>query len=291
VRETWWLVFPKYIASSANEEFLGRARGPFLNPIANGIVLCTCLCAAVTWWPRLNRPGRLALMLTLGILLIGIACTLTRSVWLGCAAGLFVILALSMPRNFRYAFVGATALLAGIVMLTGWDRFHAFKRDRDVSAHEMAESAQLRPILAVVAWNMFQDRPLLGCGFGQYERASIHYLADRSSGLPLEKARPYVQHNTFLALLTEIGFIGAGLFVLLLCLWGREAWQLWRSAAAPPWARQAGLLFLAVLAIYLTNAMFHDVTLMPMATMLLFTMAGVTTSLKARHVRQFADSR
>ena len=84
---------------------------------------------------------------------------------------------------------------------------------------------------------------------------------------------------------------GAGLFVLLLCLWGREAWQLWRSAAAPPWARQAGLLFLAVLAIYLPNAMFHDVTLMPMATMLLFTLAGVTTSLKARHVRQFADSR
>ena len=42
----WWLVFPKYIATTATQadaEFVGRGRGPLLNPIANGILLAICL--------------------------------------------------------------------------------------------------------------------------------------------------------------------------------------------------------------------------------------------------------
>ena len=35
----WWdFVFPRYIGSSDYQEFLGRGRGPFLNPAAGGIV-------------------------------------------------------------------------------------------------------------------------------------------------------------------------------------------------------------------------------------------------------------
>jgi len=40
-----WLVFPPYILSPEYPEFLGRARGPFLTPIGNGIFLGTCLAA------------------------------------------------------------------------------------------------------------------------------------------------------------------------------------------------------------------------------------------------------
>jgi hypothetical protein len=61
---------------------------------------------------------------------------------------------------------------------------------------------------------MFKDRPIFGCGFDQYTREKMPYLADRTSDLPLEKAKPYVQHNAFLGLLVETGFIGAGLFMV-----------------------------------------------------------------------------
>jgi hypothetical protein len=285
VRGAWGVVFPRYIVSAAHTEFLGRARGPFLNPVANGIVICTCLCALLMWWPRLGRGGQAVLVGVAGLLLCGAYATLTRSVWIGAAGSLLLFLALSLPRQVRYACVGAVALVSVEAVAANWERFLAFKRDREISAAEVAESAKLRPILAVVAKNMFYDRPLLGCGLGQYDRAMVHYLADRSTGLPLEKARGYVQHNAFLSLLTEVGLIGVALFTLLLLLWGHDAWRRWNDERAPLWARQMGLLLMAMLASYLPNAMFHDTTLMPSVTMLLCLLAGMVQSARVSGFR------
>jgi O-antigen ligase len=290
VRQAWSFVFPEYIASpTLHREWFGRGRGPYLNPTANGLVLSVALCAALLLWPRLNRAGRLFLVAAIPVYLAGLYCTLTRSVWMGAAAGVLVVLTLSLPRSWRYGFVGASLLAVVIVSAASWERMMAFQRDRGISAQEVAESARLRPILATVAWKMFCDRPLLGCGFGQYDRAMVHYLHDRSWDLPLEKARRYVQHNTFLALLTEIGVIGMGLFALLLGLWAHDAWRLWNDPGVSRSAQQAGLLFLAALACYLPNAMFHDTTLAPMVTMLMCTLAGMVQGLVANagHVEGF----
>src|SRR6185312_4052922 len=98
--------------------------------------------------------------------------------------------------------------------------------------------------MARVAWNMFIARPLLGCGVAQYPTQAIYYLNDRTTDLPLEKARIFIQHNVFLALLTETGLVGMGLFTLMLCFWTRDAWRLWQNRHAPLWVRQQGLLFL-----------------------------------------------
>ncbi len=57
------LVFPQYIASPDVPEFLGRARGPLLNPAGNGILLGLGLAATLLWWPRLGRVGRAGLVL------------------------------------------------------------------------------------------------------------------------------------------------------------------------------------------------------------------------------------
>ena len=46
------LVFPKYILTSEFTEFLGRGRGPFLNPVTNGIFMAVCICCTLMWWPR-----------------------------------------------------------------------------------------------------------------------------------------------------------------------------------------------------------------------------------------------
>jgi O-antigen ligase len=218
----------------------------------------------------------------IGLELVGMYYTLTRSVWMGGALALLVVVGLTLPGAWRMPVIG-TAVLAGVIGLaTSWEHWVAFKRDKELSAAEMAESAKLRPILAVVAWNMFLDRPLFGCGFGQYPPESKSYLADRTTELPLEKVRKYVQHNTFLGLLTETGLVGLGLFVLVLVLWSRDAWLLWRTEQAPLWERQCGLLFMALMAVYLPNAMLHNVSLIPMVNMLLFFVAGLTSGLAAR---------
>ncbi len=165
----WWAaVFPRYIASAQFEEFLGRGRGPFLNPVANGIVQGVGLCAALLWWPRLDRRGQLVLLALLPLYAWGIYSTLTRSVWMGAALGVLVVLALTLPRVWRGAVLAGAVMAGLLVVVVGWESLLTFKRDKDLDAELTAESAKLRPILATVAWHMFLDRPLVGCGFGQY---------------------------------------------------------------------------------------------------------------------------
>jgi len=275
----WAFVVPRYIASPEVHEFFGRGRGPFLNPVANGMVQSLGLCAALMAWPHLSRPLKLLLVAALPLFAWGIYSTLTRSVWMGTGLGLLIVIGLSTPRDWRLAVLGTAVMISAVTVADSWQQFVAFKRDRDVSVEDVAESAKLRPILAAIAWHMFLDRPIFGCGYGQYIQESPAYLADRTADLPLEKARPYVQHNVFLALVTETGLVGMGLFVALLASWTSIAWRLWRCQSAALWVRQMGLMFLAFVGIYLPNAMFHDVSIIPMVNMLLFFLGAAVTAL------------
>jgi len=293
----WALVFPKYVASPAFPAFFGRGRGPLLNPVGCGLLQGLCLCAGLCWWPNLGRWGRILLVgALLPVGLWGIYSTLTRSVWMGGALGLLVLFGLTVPRNWRAASL-TVALLAGFVgTMANWESLLTYKRDKELSAELTAESARLRPYLAMVAWQMFLDRPLLGCGYGQYTMEYGPYLVDRSIDMPLEKVRPFIQHNVFLALLTETGLVGMGLFIALLAFWARDAWRLWRSPQASPWARRCGLLFLALLGNYLPNAMFHELSLVATVNMFLFFMAGLAGRLApeacvAPAVRQRSEAR
>ncbi|MBP89109.1 MAG: hypothetical protein CMJ64_20730 [Planctomycetaceae bacterium] len=107
----------------------------------------------------------------------------------------------------------------------------------------------------------------------------MNHLDDWTGELPLELARPYVQHNVFLALLTQTGLVGLGLWLMTLGLWAHNAWQLWTSKHAPLWARQHGLVLLALLIVYCVNGMFHDIGIITMVNMLLFLVAGVCQGL------------
>ncbi len=282
VYQLWWAVFPKYIASTEFAEFYGRARGPLLNPTGNGLLLGTCLVGTLLLWPRANRAGKAGLVLLASLICLGIYCTLTRSVWMGAGAGLLIYLALTLPRAWRKPVLIGSLTLVAAVGITQWERLLVFKRDKALSAQEAAESVKLRPILAMVAWNMFLDRPLDGCGFGQYRNECIYYLRDRSTDLPLEKARRFHQHNVVLCLLVETGLIGAGLFLLVLLLWTRDAWLTWRSPHTPEWVRPQAVLLFVVMINYVTSGMFQDTSIVSMANMVLFFMAGVTSGLKPR---------
>ena len=281
--EASWLVFPKYIVTSATEKtawYVGRGRGPLLNPIGNGVLLAVCLGSALLWWPRLRRPGQLMLLAATLLFVAAIYCSLTRSVWIGGIVTLALVAGLVLPWCWRGPLLVGGLLVAVAVGVTQWDNILAFKRDKGLSAAETAGSAKIRPILTLIAWDMFLDRPLFGCGYVQYKTESRNYTSDRSTDFPLELGRDYTPHNVALSLLTETGLVGLGLFAAMLFLWTRDAWRLWRDAALPLWARQQGLLFLIALGVYLANGMFHDVSVMNMMNMSLFFLAGITAALR-----------
>jgi len=269
-----WAIYPKYIADPKFEEFLGRGRGPLLNPAANGILLTLALACGtmpLIWYRGLARMSVLAMV---PVYLIGILCTMTRSVWLGCAAVLVGLAIATTPSRWRLPIGLALLGLSSLAMLVDPSFVLSFKRDRHVSVEQMQQSASLRPILAMVAWKMFQDHPLFGCGTDQYLTKSKVYLSDRNTDLQLEKARPYVQHNMFLAMLVENGLITVVPFCLLLLIWSRWSWQLWRSEHLANEYRQLGLVSLALMISYAINGMFHDVLIFPMINMYVFFIAG-----------------
>ena len=280
-------VWPRFIVDPRFSEFFGRARGPLLNPISNGLLLSLSVTALLLIARRLRQIGvhpRLLAVMPLAfvpLVAVGIALTLTRSVWLGAVLGLGTVAATLLPRRWILAGSCWAAVLAGAFLATEWEKLNAFKRDRDVSVAEMSESASLRPILATIAWKMFQDRPLLGFGFGQYGEASQPYCAARDTNLPLDKGRPFVQHNVYLSLLTETGLVGLAVYLAFLASAFADIRRILRSAEASPLQRDMARLALAGLVAYAVNGMFHEVAIMSMVHFVLFSLMGWTSRLAA----------
>lgn len=240
-----------------------------------GLYLTCGLVSCLFAWPRLQQFGRAAILASAAVIVVGAYCTLTRSVWLGMGLGLVLFIGLTVPKTWRVPLFVSLAIVGTSLLAIKGSNLSSFKRDKHVSQHEMSESAKLRPILAALAWRMFQDRPIVGHGFGQYKQLDMEYWRDPTSNLLLEKAKPYVQHNVFLALLTETGMVGLALYLMMFGLWTRTAWRVWTCARRSLAERQVGLLMLVVVTSHVTNGMFHDVSIIPMSNMLLFLVAGV----------------
>jgi hypothetical protein len=283
VTQVYTLVVPRFIVTTKFTQWIGRARGPFLNPTTNGLYLSTALFAWAMFWPHARRWGKLVVLCGMGIALTGVLCTLTRSCWLGAITGLMVIGIAAIPRRLKVPAAALGAVFGLLFLAAGDQSWLSFKRDRDVSEYHMEQSAKLRPILAAVAWRVFQDYPFFGCGYGQYKRVDVNYLRDPNSEMPLEQAKNYVQHNLFLGILVDAGLFGLTLYLATLTIWGWRAWQLWSNHKLSLVERQLGLLVLAVMAQWLLNGMFHDVALATNANLLLFMMTGVVQNVWSSH--------
>ena len=55
------LIWPAYIGDPSIDTHFGRARGPLLDSVASGFILCVCLVATWVWWPRLGSAGKIGL--------------------------------------------------------------------------------------------------------------------------------------------------------------------------------------------------------------------------------------
>lgn len=279
------LVFPRYIVDPQIWEFYGRARGPLLNPAGNGIVMTIGLGAAVLLWREAGRVGKLLNAVAAVVIAAGMVATLTRGVWLGGLVALAVLAYWHVPRWVRVAGLVGVLLITAGAALGLKDQLLRFKRDKHLSAAEAEKSLQLRPLLAIVAWEMFQDRPLAGVGYGRYFAHSQPYHNLPRYGASLQPARDYMQHNVLLSILVDAGLIGVVPLVVLWMYWMACGWRL-ASRAGPGDGRpldpeqssvhrNLGLLLLVALCGYLVNGTFQDVSIIPMVHMYLFFLAGL----------------
>jgi len=210
-------VFPKYILTSDFTEFLGRGRGPFLNPVSNGIFMAVCICCSLMWWPRTTGiRGRLIILTLTMVIAFGVFSTFTRSTWLSLVVGMGAFVFWPSSSQQKGLMIVA-ATVAGIVLFPVIsDKIFSFKRDAEVSLADMEKSALMRPLFAEIAWDMFQDRPLQGVGFAQYPKAKYPYLQSPHTTKPLRDTRTLMQHNVFLAYVVDMGLIGLSALTCLL---------------------------------------------------------------------------
>jgi len=274
------IVFPRYIVESTITEFFGRGRGPFLNPVSNGVFQIAGLCCVCFWWPKASQRVRLLIIAMVPILAFGVYATLTRSVWMSLILVTGVVLWVTTDRKQKGILIVAATIGAVVLIPVIGDKFLSFKRDKNVTLAQMSKSAQLRPLFLAVALQMFEDRPLFGCGFGQYAREKTPYLQDSTSSQPLRQTEVYLQHNVFLAYLTEVGLAGVFLLLIMLAVMARSAWLLWINRKRTLEQRQFGLLLAAILICFCVNGMFHDTSIMPMMNYLLFFVAGIVNNIR-----------
>jgi putative inorganic carbon (hco3(-)) transporter len=207
------LIFPRYIVDASAEAQAGRARGPFLDAAINGVALFYCAVAATVAYVTIPRAGvRRVAVAVAALCLFDLIFTLERSVWVGAIAAALCVAAATPTLRRRLpvaAAVAAVATVGAFAVVPGL-RQHTTERIGD----ERTEWDRLN--LDTAAENMILARPLLGFGLGTFQERSGPYF-EQSASFPLTNTGGEL-HNVFLSVATELGLVGASIWLLGLIL-------------------------------------------------------------------------
>ena len=258
------LVVPDYISDPAVGTHADRARGPFAEAAANGMMLCTCGVAAaiaVTTWrgsPWRTIAGAVLVLCALGVLL-----TVTRAAWLACGAGAVIAL-LSARETRRYALAAVAAGAIGVVVAFALVPGLQSRADQRVDDQYPLWDRRNSNAAAV---RMLADRPVLGFGWGRFQRDSYDYYR-QARDIPLTFVRNV--HNLYLSNAVELGLLGALLWLGVTA--AVAAGALLRRG--PPSLRPWKIGFVGLLVSYAVVAVSSPLAFAA-PTLLLWTWAGV----------------
>lgn len=259
------LIWPRFILDESLGFHPDRARGPFLQAVANGVSL-NLLGILAFVLPRTYRR----LVWPLGVLLpLAVLATMTRAVWISFALSAFAIGFLFVERRLQALVIllVIAGLLAGLAV--GLSN-HSLKKalwDRT----EERGPVQARMAVYRGAWAMFQERPLTGWPAGRMYAE----LGRRMEGYHL---RIFYVHDTYLALLVEFGIPGLAFYALLFVNFFRLSRRLPEESAPMAALRKVWPILLGV---YLFNALFVDMAYQ-FVIGLLFTAAGMLCASEAQ---------
>src|SRR5258708_4809232 len=217
-----FLVFPHYILNPELGIHVDRARGPFLQAVANGVTLNLLGLVALSGVCRGRIRGAVAVLL-LSALPIAILATMTRAVWLSFA-GSMAWLGLSQRGILRKASIALIALAGlGLLFTLATPQSESTLLDRA----EEQSPIDFRMAVYHTAWEMAVEKPIFGWGVNQMPPE----IARRVEGY---SAVAYAAHNSFLEILVENGLVGLALYLSIAVGLFRLAW---RNDGDPTWSR------------------------------------------------------
>jgi O-antigen ligase len=195
------LIHPRFILDPSLSIHIDRARGPFLQAVANGVTLNMLGLLALNAY----RQGRLNLFLGCGFLIAlpaAILATKTRAVWLSFLVSAIVLAWFNPDQKIRslcrrLLLLGTVVVFIALSFIAMGSSFQDRFEDRS--------PVEIRLAVYRAAWDMFLERPLLGWGVSRMPAE----LETRVSDFHLNQ---FVVHNTYLEILVEHGLLGLALY-------------------------------------------------------------------------------
>ena len=266
------LIYPRFILDEGLGIHADRARGPFLQAVANGVALNLLGLIALDSFRRRRLRGVLAALLVIGLPL-AIMATKTRAVWLSFAASIAALPFFSSNRRLRKSCVGFILCGALALLVT-----YSFSDHHRSLSERLEENGPVKFRMAVyqAGWQMFLSKPLVGWGAKDMQNE----LSRRISGFRDER---YAFHNTYLEILVQYGTIGLAVYVWVVI-------DLFRVGRRRPGAYPAGCfldqdfrsLWPLILLVYLVNASFVVMNYQ-FVNGLLFSLAGMLNGQNQRN--------
>lgn len=127
------------------------------------VAIPAAFTAAVCRLMQVGQRAKVGYLVAILLLGVGLAATLTRSVWIGALLALAIVAVVYLPRWVQVLGLATSVLLAGFMLVGLQDELMNLNRDKDLSAADAAKSVQLHPLLAIVAataWSRIRRRSL-----------------------------------------------------------------------------------------------------------------------------------
>jgi O-antigen ligase len=257
------VIYPRYILDESLGIHVDRARGPFLQAVANGITINLLGLLALDSWRRRRLRGPLSLLLI--TIPVAILATMTRAVWLAFAASIGALLILTKDSRIRRACAGlALAGILGVIFAFSVPGCRVAIQDR----LEERSPVEFRLAIYEVSWEMAWEKPWFGWGQNQMPAQIAKRMSDY-------RPDTYCAHSSYLEILIEQGFIGLALYawmiVGLLRLGTQKISKLDTRCLVD---RDFRTLWIILLGVYLLNAAFVVVNYQ-FVNAFLFTIAGI----------------
>ena len=267
-------IFPRYILDESLGYHADRARGPFLQAVANGVALNLLGLLALNSFRRKRLRAVLALLFV-AALPLAIVATKTRAVWLSFALSILGLLFFSSSRRLRRACL--CLVLAGGIGLAAVVTLS----DRNDSLTDRLEERGpviFRMEIYQAGWEMFLQKPLAGWGAVDMQTE----LSKRISDFHQEQ---FFFHNTYLEIVVQYGLVGLALYLWIVV----DLFKLGRRLRPIATADSSFLdqefrstLWPLLLGVYLLNASFVVMNYQ-FVNGFLFTLAGLLVAQDRRH--------
>jgi len=267
------LIFPRYILDESIGIHADRARGPFLQAVANGVSLNLLGLIALDSFRRQRLRGLLALLFA-AALPVAILATKTRAVWASFAGSLFVVPFICSSARVKRAcacILGASAVCITTFLIFG--DTHTSLSDR----LQERGPVEFRMGMYVAGWEMFLDKPVIGWSASRIQPELARRISDFHP--------PYfLFHNTYLEIEVKHGLLGLAMYVWVIVDLFRLGGRRRRFAPTPDGTfldAEFRSLWPVLVVVYLVNASFVVMSYQ-FVNGLLFTIAGMLASQNRR---------